>query len=291
MVPTPPRRPSPDWAYANVDPPCWRHGRWLDHSTVSLWSMPISGEPDISGGDDSPASRPLTRTTLSDRVADEILEDIYAQGLAAGAVIPPEGELAKTFGVSRIVVREAVRMLVAREVLDSGQGRPARVREPSSKVLTQLFEHHLRLRNLDHAKLIETRRVLEGQLAADAADAVASGALTTNDMADALAEMGWHADDMESFLKADLRFHHALGELAQNPVISLILDGLDGLLMGSRRLSYQGNAHRRMSLTHTLDEHERVLRSVESGDPVTARREMEALVQRTLENVLALTDR
>lgn len=235
--------------------------------------------------------RTLQRATLADRVAEELLADIYDRNLKPGAVLASEADMAKTFGVSRLVVREAVRTLVAREVLDSGQGRPARVREPSSEILTQLFEFHLRQRSLDLAQIVGARSLLEGQIAFDAAVGVRDHSRDPAPLFVALDAMRHRTAGMDAFLAADDAFHSALAELADNPVISLIMEGLHGLMDRARQLSYSGNQSRSGNQDLTIAEHHAVAVAVSDGDPEQARATMARLVLRTLDNVRAAQER
>ena len=66
---------------------------------------------------------PLPRRTLAEQMADGLTEAILAGQWAAGAALPTEPELAAQFGVSRAVVRDATRMLVARGLVDARHGR------------------------------------------------------------------------------------------------------------------------------------------------------------------------
>lgn len=224
---------------------------------------------------------------MADRVADGLLADIFNRKLKPGAVLPTEGEMAASYGVSRLVVREAVRTLVAREVIDSGQGRPARVREPSSHILTQVFEYHLRQRSIDVAQIIRARGLLEGQIAYDAAIAVRDTGADPAPLFEALELMRSESQGMTSFLSADDIFHGALAQLADNTVVSLIMQGLQGLMSEARQLSHAGNLSKNGSQDLAITEHQAVAEAVQAGQPEGARVAMEKLVRRTLENVRA----
>lgn len=229
----------------------------------------------------------LEKLTLADQVADQILEQIYSRGLAPGTPLPSEGDLSRLFGVSRLVVREAVRTLVAKEVVDSGQGRPAKVRTPSSKVLTQLFEFHIRQKTFDQSQLVGTRKLLESQIAADAAARVSSTGESCDTLFAALENMAKAANEVDGFLKADDAFHSELARLAENPIMTLMLDGIHSLMEESRMLSHRGNEAKAEGQEIAIREHRAVAEAVQAGDPIAARIAMEKLVSRTLENVQA----
>ena len=59
----------------------------------------------------------------SDKVIAVLEEQILSGDLAPGTQLPPESELCQALGVSRTVLRDAVRMLVARGLLNVKQGR------------------------------------------------------------------------------------------------------------------------------------------------------------------------
>lgn len=65
----------------------------------------------------------LRRQTLAEQMADAITERILAGDWRSGDAIPTEPELATQFGVSRAVVRDATRMLVARGLVEAQHGR------------------------------------------------------------------------------------------------------------------------------------------------------------------------
>lgn len=68
-------------------------------------------------------STPLKRQTLADRMAGSLQEAILRGEWPAGAALPTEPELAARFGVSRAVVRDATRLLIARGLVDARHGR------------------------------------------------------------------------------------------------------------------------------------------------------------------------
>ena len=76
----------------------------------------------------------VTRRTLSDQVADGIVEMLVARGLRPDESIGSEQELAAQFGVSKLVVREAIRTLAARGSCGPAKAsrRPSRYPAPTS---------------------------------------------------------------------------------------------------------------------------------------------------------------
>ncbi|RPI58752.1 MAG: FadR family transcriptional regulator, partial [Chloroflexi bacterium] len=71
----------------------------------------------------TPLSSPIKRQTLAERVAETIREAILLGELESGAGLPTEPELAAQFGVSRSVVRDATRILMAQGLVDVQHGK------------------------------------------------------------------------------------------------------------------------------------------------------------------------
>ncbi|MEU8626057.1 FCD domain-containing protein [Streptomyces sp. NPDC048669] len=216
------------------------------------------------------APAPVRRVTLADQIAEQIIERIMRLGLRPGDEIPSEGELARQFGANRLAVREAIRTLVAREILASSQGRPARVTIPSSAVLRQTLEFRLHQQSLDLGELVESRRVIEGELVRQGARRVAAGEASAEPARLLLEEMAGAQHDAERFVALDVAFHHAVAETAGNRLLSLILESLEGVLLASRRASFEGRSRAGLSQGTTLLAHAHILNAVAAGDPEAA---------------------
>ena len=224
-------------------------------------------------GWDAPEVR---RGTLSEQVARQIAERIGELGLEAGDEIPSEGELARAFGVNRLVVREALRILAAREMVISHQGKQARVSVPSYQVFAQLVMFRTRQRSLGIEQLLDTREVLEEALVEAAARRVKEGLASTAEAARLANEMEREVHDRYSFIEIDVNFHRSLAVLADNDLLLLLLDSLHDVLLSARRASYDGRSKRGESHTRTVQAHKDILRAVERGAPHEARAAMRA---------------
>src|SRR3954464_7521810 len=107
---------------------------------------------------------------LSDKVADMMLETILSDRLKVGDRLPSERELGEQFGVSRTVVREAVRALVTKGVIDVRSGSGLRVAAVDANAVSESMSLFLRGGTLDFEKVHEVRTLLEVHIAGLAAD-------------------------------------------------------------------------------------------------------------------------
>lgn len=216
-------------------------------------------------------------STLVDRVAEQIEGQIVGGRLQPGARLPSERELAEQFGVSRTVIREAVRVLAAKSLLEVRSGSGTVVRSPSTRAIAQSMTLLLRTgQRIDHAAIHEVRRTLEVEIAGLAAERrttadVADLEALLADMATILAE-GRTPATRDRFAANDVRFHDALARATHNELFVLLLDSIADVMLEVRQIGFEGAG----SHQDTLDFHRAILEQVRAGDAAGAREAMRA---------------
>ena len=113
-----------------------------------------------------------TEPKRADRVADQLEALILDNTLRSGERLPTENELARQYGVSRTVIREAVRSLAAKGLVQVTQGSGMVVRGMTNELASQSISSVLKqnARRVDVEKLLEVRRMLEIEIAGLAAE-------------------------------------------------------------------------------------------------------------------------
>jgi DNA-binding FadR family transcriptional regulator len=215
--------------------------------------------------EDTAPEPPIARDTLPTQVANRIMDEIITRRIPPGAEIAPEGELARRFGVNRLVVREAVRSLVAREILVASQGRPARVRTPSAQVLGQMLQFRLRHQSLGFEDVLKTRRVIEIELVKEAAIRVGAGKASCAKARELLRAMKT-APQRDHFISLDIDFHAEIARMAGSEILALFLESLEITLLEFRRMSYDGRSARHLDQLDTVDAHARILDAIAASD-------------------------
>jgi GntR family transcriptional repressor for pyruvate dehydrogenase complex len=102
----------------------------------------------------------LQKRTLAQQVADSIKQSVLRGELSAGEALPTEPELAEQFGVSRAVVRDAVRLLSALGLVDVRHGRGMYITEPGTDALAEALFIALRRRGASVWDVEELQQVL-----------------------------------------------------------------------------------------------------------------------------------
>jgi GntR family transcriptional repressor for pyruvate dehydrogenase complex len=241
---------------------------------------------------DAPQQRGLFKTierstTLANRVTHQIEQLIVDGHLQPGDRLPAERELAHQFGVSRTVIREAVRALVAKSLLEVQPGSGTVVRSPTTKSVAQSMIMLLRAGQpeVDYEKVHEVRRLLEVEIAG-----LAAKRRTTEDLEELeeiLRESSEIQDDRNCFPECDVAFHAALARATRNELYPLLLDSMADIMILVRKLGFTVPGMPARALKH----HRAIFEQVKAGDPRGARQAMrEHLIESedTMRQALAL---
>ena len=233
-------------------------------------------------------SRPAHVDNLTRRVVEALGQAIVTGTWQATGAFPIEAELCARFGVSRSVVREAVKMLTAKGLL-SARPRRGTVVEPEPHwnlldpdVLRWLLERAPSPALL--AEFTQMRLGIEPQAAALAAQAVGRGqAEMLPPIRAALARMRAAGTGDDDPLASDIAFHVAILHASGNRFLVQLRELVDTALRISIRLT---NARKGVSLA-SVDDHARVLRAIEAADPGAAAAAMRELLGEALELIQA----
>jgi GntR family transcriptional repressor for pyruvate dehydrogenase complex len=214
-----------------------------------------------------PAFERLKRDTrLSDRVARQVLQAVVGGKLAPGDRLPTERDLAQQFGVSRTVVREAVRSLAGRGIIEARAGLGLRVAQVAASDVAQAMELYLRgSSTLDYRRVHEVRTTLEVDVAGLAAarateDEIRELGLVCDRMQDVL-------EDVEAASRLDFRFHEQLAAATHNELYQLLLSVVSAPLMDIRRETFALPGRAAIALSA----HRSIYGSVASRDVLEAR--------------------
>ena len=107
---------------------------------------------------------------LREQIADRIQDMIATNQLKPGEQLPSEREMAKSVGVNRGTVREAIRLLEQRGLIETHTGSGAYVVNVSSSTVTESIERYFAFGSCSHEDLIQLREILDPEISALAAE-------------------------------------------------------------------------------------------------------------------------
>ncbi|WP_210725896.1 transcriptional regulator GlcC [Modicisalibacter radicis] len=213
-------------------------------------------------------------TRMPDAVAAK-LEQLVLDGIIRpGQLLPSERRLCDKLGVSRASLREGLRVLRGKGIIETRQGRGSVVARliprRDDSPLMHLFRDHPRTLY----DLLEVRALLEGEsarlaaLRGTAADRVVIGH-RYEAMANYVDQPG--EIDVERLARYDHGFHLSICEASHNPVLVHTLQSLTDLLLSSVFASVKNLYHRPASRERINRQHERLYRAVIEQDAEVAR--------------------
>jgi DNA-binding FadR family transcriptional regulator len=164
---------------------------------------------------------PARKRNLFSHVVEELGSRIVRGDLAPGGALPNEAELCRELGASRSVVREAVKSLAAKGLLELRTRTGTRVLAPSHWNLLDLdvlgWRYAAMPRTQFFRELFEIRRMIEPEAAALAAERATPAEVDA--LAEAYAVMEAADETSDAAIDADLRFHHAILTCAHNELL------------------------------------------------------------------------
>ena len=185
--------------------------------------------------------------TLVDHAVDAILS-----AASRGLILPgdriAEPELVAKLGMSRVPIREALRILESQGIVTSEPYKGIRLMEISHQRLEQIIDVRIPLETLACRRAIEAGRNSAEQL---------------NQLYQGVAQMQamMQNDDVYGFASADTDFHRTLCSFAHNPVLSNLWESIARQLTVIFGLSTMGK-----SMSHIIEEHQRLINVFADGD-------------------------
>ncbi|HKX18142.1 MAG TPA: FadR/GntR family transcriptional regulator [bacterium] len=174
--------------------------------------------------------QPIRIARASNGIIYQIKESIFAGDLPPGHALPSEKELAEQFRVSRITVRDALRVLESQGLIQIKVGARggAFVASPSADPVSESLTNMLRLKQATLVDLVEARILVEPHVAAIAAQRATPDDLAAMERAIAAAREARASGD-RYFIPNSVAFHLALAEAARNPVLLFAVNSFRAL--------------------------------------------------------------
>jgi GntR family transcriptional regulator, transcriptional repressor for pyruvate dehydrogenase complex len=234
------------------------------------------------------SSRP--RESAPEWVRNEILTWIERGEYKPADPLPSERELQALFGVSRVVIREALVRLQAVGLVKVEHGRGCRVSATVPDLMRGPFRVWMDLNRHEVLNLLKLRRALDGLAAEEAAtsgtdEAIHEIAEAERAFADAVAS----DDDPVRLASLDKQLHVAIAKASGVSIVAQLLGEMDYHSANIHRTSMAINGRPQES----LHQHRAIVAAVQDRDPQSARRAAERHVEGTIaqvQSVLAARD-
>ncbi|MEU9044241.1 MULTISPECIES: FadR/GntR family transcriptional regulator [unclassified Kitasatospora] len=201
--------------------------------------------------------------SLTDKAIARIRQLIREGELPPGSKLPPEQQLAAELGLSRNLMREAVKALVVARVLEIRRGDGTYVTSLAPGLLLEGLGGAVELLQGDTVlELTEVRRLFE-----PVATALAATRGTDEDFAEVerhLAAMRDARDDVELLIRHDAAFHRAVVRATRNETLATLLEHISGRTLRARVWRGRADAD---AAGRTIAEHQAILEALTARDP------------------------
>jgi GntR family transcriptional repressor for pyruvate dehydrogenase complex len=221
---------------------------------------------------------------LADKVTSALTDSIVSGRLQPGDKLPSERELCEQFGVSRPVVREAVRSLIAKGLLADNPRRGHVVSALGREAVTESLTLYLRGQRLDYGKLMEVRALVEVENAGLAAERASPQQVDALRAAAARLRPGIPANEAAL---ADVEFHRAIATATANEFFELLIDSIREILITVQLPTLADPK----IVRRARQGHSRIVAQIEAGDPEAARAAMRRHLEEARQGMRSVLNR
>jgi GntR family transcriptional repressor for pyruvate dehydrogenase complex len=203
---------------------------------------------------------PKLKTQIS-----EILLNLVIEGkLKDGDMLPPERVLCEELGVSRTVLREAIKSLETRGVLTVIHGKGVRVNPAVSGEIANAFMLYLRrqAKEMPVSDLFDVRLIIEPEIASAAARKVTDEEI--KNLENIIARMKEKSNDLNELNKIDCELHLDIAKITKNVFFITIIEEL--IIPIRQSLDMMGT----VDTDRMYKEHRRVIEYIRERDPINA---------------------
>ena len=217
---------------------------------------------------------PIQSNKVYEQIAEQIESRILSGELQSGDRLPTERELAEQFHASRTAVREAMKSLAQKGLVDMRPGRGTIVIDGTTQAVRHSLDLMMKFGQAgDSTNLVEVRGIFEPEIAALAAARATDTEIAA--MREAVAIMDANLTNADLYIRADNDFHQALAKATQNSLILTLVNSIVFLLSEQRKQIFTVDGGPERGQVH----HKHILETIIHRDPEAAREAMRAHLQ------------
>jgi GntR family transcriptional regulator, transcriptional repressor for pyruvate dehydrogenase complex len=210
------------------------------------------------------SGRLVPPSRLADAVSDAIATALLDGRIAPGDALPAEAEIAREFGVSKPIAREALRHLTSAGLISTQQGKVARAKAINGEPLERIYGYAVRSSLVRLQEANEMRRVVEAGIARLAAERRVKIGLST--MERALVDMRKALREPEGFTEADILFHLGIALATGNTMIRIQMEGMRAVQREVSELFSRRANRTDADWNATIDRHAAIHEAIAAGD-------------------------
>ena len=229
--------------------------------------IPTSAKETILQPSANAVETPPVNVGLVEQVIDYLRDHVATEQLRPGARLPSESTISTTLGVSRPVVREAMRTLAATGLVEMAVGKRARIVPVEGKMIGRVIKNAVLIGQADATDILEMRRGIEIAMVALAASRRSDA--DAADLRSIVEEMAGLLGNPDRYAELDMRLHTSLAHATRNPLYPLLIEAFRQLIQASMLEGLERWAAT-PKLQRVQDLHVEIVDAVVAADPAGA---------------------
>lgn len=209
----------------------------------------------------------LNKKPLYEQIADSIEEAIIYKG-ERGNRLPSEMALARQFGVSRTIIREALKLLQARGLVEIRVGGGAYITKPESEDVSELLLRIVQMDRIEDKDVYEIRIILEVAAIREAVNRISESEIDALEVQ--VGEMEKVMSNLQSRIDMDLGFHYLIAKYSGNRMLALMIKTMTGVLSKFIVAASKVGGSDKDGIYH----HRRIVEALRTRDPEIAAKAM-----------------
>jgi GntR family transcriptional repressor for pyruvate dehydrogenase complex len=203
----------------------------------------------------------IQRTSTAERIIENLISLIKKQSLKIGDKLPPERQLCEMIGVSRPILREALKALQVMNIIGIRQGAGAYVKSLEPKDVVEHLDIVFHLDSSLYHDLYEARRILEGSVARTAALRITDEEIQK--IEESIRQAAARMEDEQLFFQKDLELHEMILKAAGNRVLPVFMQSINKFsLMMREKTNARPDVRQKV-----IRDHELILEALKKRDP------------------------
>lgn len=205
----------------------------------------------------------VSRVNLYEQIADRLEEWILSNGFEGQEKLPSEQALAEEFSVSRNVIREALKLLKERGLVESRNGTGSYITKPEATNLSDVISRMVAMDNISYKAIYDVRIILETAACKQAASVVTQEQL--DEMEQLLEKLKDRRLSVQERRELDFAFHVAIAKATGNPLLEVLVQAMKNVFieMIEKGIFMQGGIDdaimRHANILDALKEHDTIM--------------------------------
>ncbi|NNF98817.1 MAG: FadR family transcriptional regulator [Desulfobacteraceae bacterium] len=225
---------------------------------------------------------------ITQKIIAQVRTAILEGKLKPGEKLPPEKDLVDLFQVSKQTLRESLRALEHMGLIDvrKGIGGGPFIVEVDIEVTKESLANYLYFKNLTLDNITEFRKLIEPYAAGRAAETISTADLAHLKELNDSARKNLGENNVPAAKKDEINFHKTIAEQTNNPILILVLDFVESLVVDFKRMFGPDQKF----FEDVLDAHDRIYKAIGDRDAKRAAAEMHDHIVAIEENLMKLRE-